>query len=104
MKPLIVMTTVVENFDARALATQIVEEHLAACVNIIPNLYSIYRWQGSVAGDYEQLLLIKTTEERLEALQATLLSRHPYEVPEFVVIPIDRLDGPYLAWFNSAVG
>jgi len=103
VKPLIVLTTVGENYDARALAKTLVEQHLAACVNILPNLFSVYRWQGKITGDYEQILLIKTDSERLVALQETLLGEHPYDVPEFVIIPIETVPGPYADWLAASL-
>jgi periplasmic divalent cation tolerance protein len=103
MKAVIVLTTVGGGFDARGLAEQLVEVKLAACVNIIPQLYSVYRWQGRVEQDDEQLLLIKTSAEKLDALQEKLLSLHPYETPELVVLPIEALRGPYAQWFEAVL-
>ncbi len=103
MKTVVVLTTVGSGFDARSLAEQLVEEKLAACVNVIPQLYSVYRWQGRVEQDEEQLLLIKTAADRLDALQEKLLRVHPYETPEFVVLPIDELRGPYAQWFAAVL-
>ena len=103
MKYVVVLTTVGSGFDARTLAEQLVEERLAACVNIIPQLYSVYRWQGRVEQDEEQLLLIKTAADRLDALQEKLLRAHPYETPEFVVLPIEELRGPYAQWFAAVL-
>jgi periplasmic divalent cation tolerance protein len=104
MRPVIVLTTLGERDDARALASQLVEQRLAACVNIVPELYSVYRWQGKVEHAQEQLLLIKTVEERLFELKEALFERHPYEVPEFVVIPVEKVEGPYLDWLLASVG
>ena len=103
MKPLIVLTTVGENFDARVLATSLVENRLAACVNIVVGIASIYRWKERIAAEHEQLLVIKTTDDRLAALREALLSRHPYEVPELAVIEIDSLEGPYRQWLFDSV-
>jgi periplasmic divalent cation tolerance protein len=103
MNPIIVLTTVGENHAVRELAAELVEQRLAACVNIIPNIYSVFRWRGKVDGDYEQLLVIKTSEERVDALREVLFGRHPYEVPEFIVIPIDRIEGAYREWLLDAV-
>ena len=103
MTPVVVLTTVNVDFDAGAFARELVEARLAACVNVIPRIRSIYRWQGKVAYDNEQLLLIKTTHERIADLKAALFARHPYEVPEFVVLPIDRIEGPYRDWLIDSV-
>ena len=103
MKPVIVLTTVAHDFDARALAHALVEARLAACVNIIDRIHSVYRWEGSVADDTEQLLIIKTTDERVAGLREELFRRHPYDVPEFVVMPIAETSDAYGAWLRSAV-
>jgi periplasmic divalent cation tolerance protein len=103
MTPVIVLTTVGANFDPRPLANQLVEGRLAVCVNVVPQIHSVYRWQGKIENDSEQLLLIKTVEERLEELKKMLFSMHPYEVPEFVVVRMDDLSGPYRQWLLSSV-
>ena len=103
MTPVIVLTTVGTTFDVQPLALQLVEQEVAACVNVIPQIHSVYRWKGKIENDSEQLLLIKTVEERVPDLRATLFAMHPYEVPEFVVIQIDDLSEPYRSWLLSAV-
>ena len=103
MTPVVVLTTVGASFDVRQLATQLVEQRLAACVNVVPQIHSVYRWQGKIENDSEQLLLIKTVEERLDELKTALFSKHPYEVPEFVVIRIDELSDGYRSWLLSSV-
>lgn len=103
MKPVLVLTTTGLGFDARALARELVEARLAACVNIVPRIDSIYRWQGRVEEDGEQLLLIKTSAARVGALREELLRRHPYEVPEFVVLPIGETSDAYGAWLLESV-
>ena len=69
----------------------LVEARLAACVNIIERVHSVYRWEGTVAEEGEHLLLIKTVESKVDALREALLEMHPYEVPEFVVLPIESM-------------
>jgi len=103
VKPVVVLTTVGAGFDAHSLANELVDRRLAACVNIIPQLYSVYRWQGVVENDSEQLLLIKTTDERVEALRQALFERHPYEVPEFLVLEPDGLAQAYRQWLIDSV-
>ena len=103
MTPVIVLTTVGTTFDVQPLALQLAEQGVAACVNVIPQIQSVYRWKGKIENDSEQLLLIKTVEERLPDLRATLFAMHPYEVPEFVVIQIDDLSEAYRSWLLSAV-
>jgi periplasmic divalent cation tolerance protein len=92
------LTTVPGDFDAPGLAQQVVRDGLAACVTILPAVQSIYSWQGQVEHDREQQLIIKTTEERVEALWATIKARHPYDVPEFIVIPVSDGNREYLEW------
>ena len=103
MKPVVVLTTVGTDYDARALANALVELRLAACVNILERIQSIYRWEGRVASDAEQLLLIKTTDERVPALREELMRRHPYAVPEFVVMAISETSDSYGAWLLESV-
>ena len=103
MKPVLVLTTTGIDFDARALARTLVEARLAACVNIVPRIDSIYRWEGKVSEDGEQLLVIKTADERVSALRDELLRLHPYDVPEFVVIPIAGTSDAYGAWLLESV-
>ena len=102
MKPLLVLTTVGADFDARALAHTLVEARLAACVNIIDRIHSVYRWEGRVADDGEQLLLIKTTDARVDALREELFRLHPYDVPELVVLPIESVSEAYGSWLLSS--
>jgi periplasmic divalent cation tolerance protein len=103
MKPVIVLTTVGVDFDARALAHALVELRFAACVNVVPRIESIYQWEGKVAADAEQLLIMKTSDERVASLREELFRRHPYTVPEFVVIPIAETSDSYGAWLLESV-
>jgi periplasmic divalent cation tolerance protein len=103
MTPVIVLTTVGTTFDPHPLATQLVERRLAACVNVIPQIQSVYRWQGKIENASEQLLLIKTVQERLDELKKALFAAHPYEVPEFVVVPIDQIAPAYRSWLLASV-
>jgi periplasmic divalent cation tolerance protein len=103
MTPVIVLTTTAADFDAAALARDLVEARLCACVNIVAGVKSIYRWEGRVVDDGEQLLVIKTTRERVDALREALFARHPYEVPEFVVVRIDEIGEKYGAWVAASV-
>jgi len=89
--------------DAIALGRTLVEEGLAACVNVLPPMESVYRWQGSVHQDAERQLVIKTRAERLGALQVRLKILHPYEVPEFLVLPVSAGSPTYLDWVKDSV-
>jgi periplasmic divalent cation tolerance protein len=103
MKPVLVLTTVGADFDARALAQSLVETRLAACVNIVDRIRSVYRWEERVTEDGEQLLIIKTADERVTALREALFRMHPYSVPEFVVIAISETSEAYGAWILDAL-
>jgi len=103
MTPVIVLTTVGTTFDPLPLATQLVERRLAACVNVIPRIQSVYRWQGKIENEAEQLLLIKTVDARLQDLKKALFASHPYEVPEFVVLQPEELSDAYKAWLLANV-
>lgn len=103
MTPVLVLTTVGATFDPQPLAQQLVEKRLAACVNIVAQIHSVYRWQGKIEDDSEQLLLIKTVAERLDELKKTLFAAHPYEVPEFIVLRPEELSDAYRSWLLSSV-
>jgi periplasmic divalent cation tolerance protein len=99
----IVLSTAGAREEAERIARALVERRLAACVNLIPNLTSIYRWQGAVESAQEVLLLIKTSQERLPALEAALREMHSYEVPEFIVLDIESGSRAYLDWLFASV-
>ncbi len=103
MKPVLVLTTVGADFDARSLAHTLVDLRFAACVNIVPRIESVYQWEGKVTVDGEQLLIIKTSDERIATLREELFRRHPYTVPEFIVIPISETSDSYGAWLLESV-
>lgn len=98
MQTLLVLTNLPDAEAARMLAGRLVEERLAACVNILAACTSIYRWQGRVEAAQEVPLLIKTTAARYAALEAAIRAAHPYALPEIVALPIDRGLPDYLAW------
>jgi periplasmic divalent cation tolerance protein len=97
-QPLLVLTNVPDAPSAQALARQLVEQRLAACVNILPAVQSVYRWQGALEQATEITLLIKTVRARYAELQAAIKAIHPYAVPEIIALPI--VDGlpAYLDW------
>jgi len=99
----LVLTTLGADADAAALARTLVEERLAACVNVVPGMTSIYRWKDNVEQEREQQLLIKTTAGRVEALAARLRELHPYELPEFIVLDVSA-SAAYGAWVKETVG
>jgi periplasmic divalent cation tolerance protein len=87
--------------DAERIARALVERGLAACVNVVPGVVSVYRWKGQVEREGELLLVIKTRAERFEALREALVAMHPYEVPELIALPIENGHAPYLAWLDE---
>ena len=99
----VAFSTVGTDEDAERIARGLVERRLAACVNVVPNVVSVYRWKGEVCRDEELLLVIKTRRERLDALREALVGMHPYEVPELVALPIEAGHAPYLAWLDEEV-
>jgi periplasmic divalent cation tolerance protein len=99
----IVLTTIGAERDAVALARTLVDERLAACVNVLPKMISIYRWKGSVEQDHEHQIVIKTRSDRLPALEARLRQLHPYELPEFLVLDVAGGGAPYLKWIAESV-
>ena len=88
---------------ATAIARQLVDEQIAACVNVIPGVQSIYRWQGSICVDEEALLIIKSAPYLVERLQQRVLELHPYEVPEFVVLEPSHVADTYAEWLGTSV-
>ncbi len=98
----IVLTTFPVDKDAEAFAKALVDERLAACVNILPVMRSIYTWQGKTETADERQLLIKTTRAQLAALEARIMQLHPYEIPEFVVLEIAAGSPGYLSWLSAS--
>jgi len=99
----LVLTTIAAEADGGALARTLVDEGLAACVNVLPAMTSVYRWKGRVEQDREQQIVIKTTRDRLAGLEARLRQLHAYELPEFLVIAADGGSEAYLAWVDESV-
>jgi periplasmic divalent cation tolerance protein len=96
----IVFCTCADSETASRLSRALVDERLAACVNAIHGVVSTYRWNGAIHADNEVLLLIKTTADRLDAMQARLLELHPYEIPEVLAIEPAGASAPYLSWLD----
>lgn len=103
MDAVLVLTTAGSDDDATRLARLLVEERLAACVNVVDRVRSVYRWHGEIQQDAELLLLIKTTAERYEALSRRLLAEHPYETPELIRLDLAGGDAAYLHWLAGEV-
>lgn len=98
MEALLVITTLPDTETARALAAQLVEQRLAACVNILAPCQSVYRWEGKLEDAEEVPLLVKTSAARYAALEEAIRAYHPYELPEIVAVRIDKGLPAYLAW------
>ncbi len=98
------MTTLPSDFDASSLSQDLVGSGLAACITILPGIRSVYTWKGVPQIDQEQQLFIKTTTDQVDSLWDMLRDRHPYEVPEFVVVPVIDGSEEYLKWVEQSVG
>jgi periplasmic divalent cation tolerance protein len=95
------LTTLPDAEAARRIARALVEERLAACVNVVPGVTSIYRWEGALQEDAELLLIVKTSEDRLAALAERLAVLHPYALPELVVVALSGGSERYLEWVRA---
>lgn len=104
MQTIVVLCTCPDEAAAERIASALVEERLAACVNRVPGIASTYRWQGKVERERECLLLIKTTSERFDALRERIVALHPYELPEVIAVDIALGHAPYLAWIATETG
>ena len=98
---IVVLCTVPDEATADELANGLVEERLAACVNAISAVKSFYRWQGKIEIDQEIQLVIKTPKGRFDQLAAWIKANHPYEVPEILAVPAERVSEEYLAWATT---
>lgn len=95
---LLVITNLADAASAQQLARALVEQRLAACVNMLPAVHSIYRWEGAVEEAGEVTLLIKTTAARYPALEQAIVALHPYELPEVIAVPVSAGLPAYLGW------
>jgi periplasmic divalent cation tolerance protein len=100
---IVVLTTCGNDEDAGALARVLVERRLAACVNAVSNIASTYRWKGAVERDRETLLIVKTTADRLAAVEQTIREQSKYELPEVIALPVQAGSADYLAWVRESV-
>jgi uncharacterized protein involved in tolerance to divalent cations len=98
----LVWTTIGKTADGGGMASILVTERLAACVNVLPEMESFYRWKGQVETDHERQLIMKTTVARVPALRARVRDLHDYEVPEFIVMPIVGGSDAYLNWIRES--
>jgi len=101
MNEILVLSTADTLELAQKIAHALIEEHEAACVNIVPGIRSIYRWEGSICDEPELLLLIKTTSENFESVKSRIHLLHTYQVPEVIAVPITAGDPAYLSWLRD---
>ncbi len=102
MNEIVVLSTAGSIEVASGIARALVEAGNAACVNIVPGIRSIYRWQGKVSCSEEFLMVIKTTEARFESVRSKIRELHPYELPEIIALPIVSGDADYLRWLSDS--
>jgi len=103
MTEILVLTTSDTRELAEAIARALVESGEAACVNIVPGIRSIYRWQGKICDEAELLLVIKSTTERFDSIRSRIKKIHTYQVPEVIAIPLSAGDPEYLHWLQEQV-
>jgi periplasmic divalent cation tolerance protein len=101
MPILIVLSTFPDKDTAQRIARALVEDGLVACVNVLPGVQSIYRWEDRVEAAEEVLAVMKTTEEAYPRLEARLKELHPYEVPEIIALPVERAEAAYAKWVGE---
>src|SRR2546428_9133746 len=99
----VVLVTSPDLKSARMLARAALRARLTACANLLPKIQSHYWWQGKIESGAEVLLLLKTTTARVVALEKMIIAKHPYDTPEFLVLPVDRGNKRYLDWLEKAV-
>ena len=99
----LVLCTCPDENIAINIAENIVAQRVAACVNVLPSVYSVYHWQDNVESAKESIILIKTTREQYAALEKVITSLHPYEIPEVIALNIDNGLPEYLKWIGSSI-
>ena len=98
-----IITTCPDQSSARTIADALIQENLAACVNIISGVTSVYHWQGKIEQSQEQLLFIKTLQQHYALVEQCILKLHPYELPEVIAVPINDGSAAYLSWISEQV-
>lgn len=99
----LVLCTCPDEDSAQLIAEQLVDNNLAACVNILPGIISVYRWLGSRERAQEHLLIIKSTSQVYSKLEETIRELHPYELPEVIAVPIENGNSDYLSWISDNI-
>jgi len=103
-QPVLVSIAAPDGETARRLARLLVEDHLAACVQIVDPIRSVYRWQGAVQEEPEALLLVKSSQDLVPRIEELLHREHPYQLPELAAVPIIDGSAAYLAWLRESLG
>jgi periplasmic divalent cation tolerance protein len=101
--PIVVLMTAPNREEAERIAESLIDSRLAACVQILPEIQSIYRWKGEIARDREMLLLAKTTRGLFADLESSVRELHSYETPEIVALDVTAISGPYLKWLVNSL-
>jgi periplasmic divalent cation tolerance protein len=102
-KPIIILTNVLTEKEGESIASSLVENKLAACVNILPKMTSIYRWKTKINKEDEFQLLIKTVEYLEQKVYDYIRDNHSYEVPEIITLKLNNIDNIYSKWLNSSI-
>lgn len=100
----LVLVTTPDRKTARLLARFALEAQLIACANLVPSIESHYWWQGKIEKSKEVFMLMKTAQSKLPELEKLIISKHPYDTPEFLVLPVNGGNEKYLAWISASVG
>ncbi|HDM27034.1 MAG TPA: divalent-cation tolerance protein CutA [Candidatus Bathyarchaeota archaeon] len=100
---MVVLSTASDEEEARQIARELLEERLAACVSIFRRVYSLYHWQGRVEESSESLMIIKTREDRVDEVIATIRRLHSYQTPEIIALPVEKGLKEYLDWIDAAL-
>ena len=101
MTPAIIYCTCPDIETAERISRLLITQHMAACVNQVPGITSIYEWEGKIEENNEVLLLIKSTEERFASIKRLVLEEHPYELPELIAVPVTKGLPDYLDWIKQ---
>ena len=99
----IILCTSPDKESAEKIARQLINDKIAACVNILPGLTSIFPWQGKIETEQEHLLLIKTRKDRYQFVEKSIQTNHPYEIPEIIAIPVENGLAEYMQWIESCL-
>ena len=102
-EPIVVLLTAANGEEAVRLADMLIGAHLAACVQILPEMESVYRWEGKIERQPEILLLAKTTRSKFDELEREVRALHSYETPEIIALPVVAGSAPYLAWLRASL-